>query len=64
MEEDPTLLHVLVCRQSSTEAGAAAVPTAVAEQAKFGNSCSGDERTTARGQSYRWNMCIVQSQKG
>lgn len=27
-----------VCRQASTAPGAAAVPTAVAEQAKFGNS--------------------------
>lgn len=40
------LAYLYVCRQASNEPGATADPTAVAEQAKFGNSCSGDECTT------------------
>lgn len=51
VEEDPTLLHVSVNRQVSTEPGAAAIPTAVAEHPKLGDSCSDDECSTAREQS-------------
>lgn len=45
------LLCMSLCRQASTEPGA--IPAAAAEPAELETSCSGDECSTARGQSCR-----------
>lgn len=51
-EQDPVLLCVFM-HPGQHRARSHCWPTALAEQAKFGDSCSGDECITARGKSYR-----------